>query len=185
MLHIGSEFQYQIKDAAGNVVWMGACTVGCDYLVKNSGASTIVAATVSGEAVNTTDIPIEMAVIPDGPNTVVGTAWNPGTSDPLLHVLAGNAVASATPPGFFGIALERIKAASIGRVAGPGSIMAVKVTSGAIAAGAPIGGSATVGLCATMTTTTTTTYAVGNCVKAAAQQGALGVYYAGVLVCPH
>jgi hypothetical protein len=62
--------------------------------------------------------------------------------------------------------------------------MAVKVTSGAIAVGAPIGGSATVGLCATMTTTVTTSRALGVCIKAAQQQGALGIYYAGILVLP-
>ena len=185
MLHIGTEFQYQIKGPDGTTVWQGCAVVGVDYLVKNSGASTVVAAAVSGEAVNTTDIPLEMAVIPDGPNTVIGTAWNPGTSDPLMFVQAGNAVASATAPGFWGVAVERIKAAATGRVAGLGSIVSVKVTSGAIAVGKPIGGSATVGLCAGVTTTVDTTYAVGSCVKAAAQQGALGVYYAGVLVCPH
>jgi hypothetical protein len=190
VLHIGTEFQYQVKDAAGNVVWQGAGVVGVDYLVKNSGASTIVAGTpapyypATGEAANTTDIPVETLVKVDGPNSTIGYAWNLGTSDAVAFDIRGNAVAGATDDAFLGVSSERIKAASVGRVAGMGSIMSVKITSGAIAVGAPIGGSATVGLGATMTTTVTTSRAAGVCVKASAQRGADGLYYAGILVLP-
>jgi hypothetical protein len=96
--------------------------------------------------------------------------------------VVGKAVVNASSVGFLGVTYEAIAASATGRIAGPGSIISVKVTSGAIAAGANIGGSATAALCASISPAAGVV--LGVCIVAASQQGALGVYAAGVLVAP-
>jgi len=171
VLHIGTEFQYQIKDATGAIIWQGAAVVGVDYRVKNTDAAAIVT---------------ETAIKVDGPGTTIGQAFNPTTSDPLLFLLAGKAVAAAADAGFLGVSLEPIAVNGFGLVGGPGTVCSVRVTSVAITVGTPIVGSATAGLCtaAAVKSATAPAYGtvVGMCIKAAAQQGATGNYFAGILV---
>ena len=164
------EQQYQIRGADGTIFWSGTAIIGIPYLVTSAEASTTIN---SGEGVvfDTT--------------VVIGRDQNPGTSDPDVNVITGKQCTSGAK-GWAGIAVQTIKAGGRGLVAGPGSLVAARCTSAAIAVGDAVMASATAGQLAVATTKAATAPAwglvVGNCIKAAAQIGSTGFYTVGTLV---
>lgn len=169
--YMNYEQQYQLRSAAGTIIWQGTAIVGIPYLVENTDTT----AFAGGVAViiDTTDA-----------NVTLGRDQNAGTSDPDVVRLCGLNVASASSVGFLGVATGPAAATKRGLVGGPGTITTVRTTSAAIAIGDHITGSATAGLCAKLTPATTAGVRLGMCIKANAQIGSLGVYAAGVLVNP-
>lgn len=165
--HINYEQQYQLIGPSGTVVWYGTIIFGQAIKVASTEASA--------------DILAGAAVLIDGPNSTFGRDANLSTNDPDVLLISGVNVVSAASVGFIGVAAETINAAKVGTVAGDGSLCTVRVTSGAIAVGAAIGGSATAALCASIAGTTSGTV-LGQCIKAAAQIGTSGLYTAGIAV---
>ncbi len=168
---VGRESQYQIRDATGTAIWVGMPVIGIPILV------------ISGETTN--DIVGGGAAIIDttDANTTFGRDQNPTTSDADVLAISALRVAAAASVSFLGFATDTIKPGKRGNLAGPGSMGAVRCTSGAIALGQAVIGSATAGLCAGSGTPTIGTV-LGVCIKAAAQIGATGNYVVGVLVAP-
>jgi hypothetical protein len=106
---------YAIRDAAGNAIYESAALASNVLDVYNSGAATI----GRGEAL-TFDIASVMA---RWDYAVTGADTIPATE------LKGARVDAAADVGFLGVALENIPVAVVGRVAGTGSITAVKCLS--------------------------------------------------------
>lgn len=114
--------------------------------------------------------------------TVVAGPYTPSGAEYVEKLVVARTAAATSAP-MIGVALAGFAAAanSPGIIAGSGSIVAVRCTSGAIAVGDAITGSATAGLCAA-DAAPLKGEAVGMCIKANAQEGSSGNYFAGVYV---
>ena len=116
--------------------------------------------------------------------TVVAGPYTPVTE--YVEKLVVARVTAAASVGFIGVALNKFGIeGGKGILAGSGSIVGVRCTSAAIQVGEHIIGSATAGLVAKDATSDPATGTVlGECIKAAAQEGSSGNYFAGVYVNP-
>ena len=171
MGYVSFEKPFKIVDSAGNVIYEGA----------GKFASLIEAQT---HTTDTNGIESYTGTIVDGPNTVIAGPYTPSGAEYVERLVVAR-VAAAASVGFIGVSVNKfgILGGSKGVVAGAGSVLAVRVTSGAIAVGQIITGSATAGLCAADATPAIGEM-LGMCIKAAAQEGTSGNYFAGVLVSP-
>jgi len=132
------EKPYAIRNAAGNVVYESAAFMMSALEVKNTTAA---AATIGrGEAV-TIDPANMFGFFPRWDYALAGTDIIPSC------FLAGKRVASAADVGHLGVAAEDIPGGQTGRIIGPGSITAVKVTATLFTIGFAAVSSATVGSC--------------------------------------
>lgn len=169
---MGQEFQYALTDASGAVVWTGTNVVAVTMKVTNANT--------------TTAIELQEAVLFDSGSSL-GRADLPATSDPVMQaVLKVKRISALADVGFIGFSLDKIAASGKGQVAGTGSIGWVRCTSGAIAAGSLIRGSATAGLLSATAAIDASNPVYGTvfgvALAAAAQQGATGSYMVLALV---
>jgi len=183
MLNIGLETQQQIRGGDGTLLWSGAQVVGVDYLVQSNEAS---ATALMGEAMTFDPQTVALGFIPRQETTAAGATPAsdlPGTL--VIGALRTPASAGASVP-FLGVAQEPIKAGGKGLVAGAGSLTSVLVTTAALTLGLKIGTSATAGLCAAVTASTTVGFVLGICIKinTTGATGTGSTSWAGVLVNP-
>lgn len=189
--NVGYEQQYVLRDAGGNIIWQGGAVTGNVYTVTSTESSTT---NGNGTGSATTQILAGTGVIADPTNLVIPRDANPGTSDPDVQALSALGVGAASV-GFLGVALQPIAVGKRGNVAGPGSIIAVRMDNTACAAGKQIKGFGPyqIGSSGVYYAACTVQVArdasnpvygttLGVCLKAAAQVGSTGIYTAVVLV---
>lgn len=159
---------FQVRNAAGTVVWEGNGIVNSSFYVTNS-KTTSATAWYPGTPI------IAAAAL------TAGAPYALSTADPVDFEVVGAAVASASSVGYLGVACSQVAATPAtappgyvypaGLVAGQGSIMPVNMVSATGALGAAVGGSATAGL-GGVVLPSTTNLAFGTIVKAGADLGA-------------
>lgn len=183
MLNITEEVQQRLVGADGSILWRGAQVVAVDYIAQSNEAS---ATAAMGEAMTFDPQTVALGFIPRQETTAAGgtpASDLPGTL--VIGALRTPASAGASVP-FLGVAQEPIGPGKKGLIAGAGSLTTVLTTTAALTLGLKIGTSATAGLCAAVTSSTTVGFVLGICIKinTTGATGTGSTSWAGVLVNP-
>jgi len=114
MVSVDLERSWTWFDASGNKFWQGMLRAGIIYQC------------LSTEAAGTTLQPGEPVRLVDAAPTAFPRWDLSATSDPIKGVLGVLGTTAAAEVGMFGVVLEPIQSGTTGRVAGIGSLVAVK-----------------------------------------------------------